>query len=84
MSLPKSYRNAILDPVWKSVMDEEITALRANETWELNYGNKTLVVDGFILSNFSLMDLSSSLSTFYSHYFISCDDEAKAFVSISY
>ena len=35
ISLPKSYRDAILDPRWRSAMDEEMTALHANETWEL-------------------------------------------------
>ena len=32
ISLLKSHCDAMLDPKWKSVMDEEMTALRANET----------------------------------------------------
>ena len=35
MSLSKPYRDAMLDPRWKSVMDEGMTALHANKTWEL-------------------------------------------------
>ena len=34
VSLPKSYHDAMLDPGWKSAMNEEMTTLQANETYK--------------------------------------------------
>nr|ADB85383.1 putative retrotransposon protein [Phyllostachys edulis] len=33
--LPKSYRGALADPNWRAAMDEEFSALKANNTWDL-------------------------------------------------
>jgi len=35
ISIPKSYEEAILVPVWKQAMDDEMNALVYRETWEL-------------------------------------------------
>ena len=97
------------DSGWKSVMDEEMIALRANKTWEFTslpprkqtVGCRWIYTIKFLhrLSNWRhgwlprathtysidyFETLSSNLSTFFSHSFISCDDEAIAFVSVRY
>jgi hypothetical protein len=33
--VPSSIRDALLDPHWRSAMEEEYAALLANQTWEL-------------------------------------------------
>jgi len=35
VSIPKSYKNAILVPAWKQAMNEEMDALVSRETWDL-------------------------------------------------
>ena len=58
-SLLKSYHDAMLYHEWKSSMDKEMTALHANETWELTSLPPKKYIVGcrwYTLSNFFPMD----------------------------
>lgn len=35
IDIPTDYRVAMTDPNWKRAMDDEMTALHRNKTWEL-------------------------------------------------
>nr|CAD1835548.1 unnamed protein product [Ananas comosus var. bracteatus] len=35
MSIPHNWKEALIDPKWKGAMDEEMRALKKNNTWEL-------------------------------------------------
>lgn len=53
VAIPKSVSEAQDHPSWQQAMDEEMTAIHANNTWELipiPLVNLWLDVDGFTLS----------------------------------
>ncbi|XP_039682987.1 replication protein A 70 kDa DNA-binding subunit-like [Medicago truncatula] len=55
LSMPSSYKEAILDPLWQQAMNEELSALHKTDTWELVHLPSEKCLVGYTKSKLSLM-----------------------------